>query len=265
MRYAGNFHPEWGYLSPAPSFVRTARVVLVATAIGATTGAAVVFSLIGRADSDASVAARTLARPAEATSAQLNAPQPVAPAPATPASGGKDHAPRSLAADVPHAGTADSESKPSSTTMAPAGIAALAEVPAVSSGTPINLGAASAGSTPPSANAPAKAATPSLPVSVSSSSPSAVAPAKTAALPPAASAPPAAPAPAEKKVAAVNFKKRVAPRFAARGASSRLTPGAYYMSADNYRENAARGGYYRDNGWSGGSYYQSGGNRFQDW
>ena len=42
MRFAGNFHPEWGYLAPAPNFMRTARVVVVATAIGATAGAAVV-------------------------------------------------------------------------------------------------------------------------------------------------------------------------------------------------------------------------------
>ena len=32
MRFAGNFHPEWGYLAPAPSFLRTARVALVAAA-----------------------------------------------------------------------------------------------------------------------------------------------------------------------------------------------------------------------------------------
>ena len=48
MRSAGNFSPEWGYLAPAPSFARTARVVLVATAIGATTGAGVVLSLVDR-------------------------------------------------------------------------------------------------------------------------------------------------------------------------------------------------------------------------
>jgi hypothetical protein len=60
-------------------------------------------------------------------------------------------------------------------------------------------------------------------------------------------------------------KKRVVPRFASRGASSRLTPGEYYMSAENYRESGARGGYYRESRWGGGSYYQSGGNRFQDW
>ncbi|MGA8077112.1 MAG: hypothetical protein WB868_06980 [Xanthobacteraceae bacterium] len=48
MRSAGNFNPEWGYLAPAPSFMRTLRVILVATAIGATAGAAVVISLIDR-------------------------------------------------------------------------------------------------------------------------------------------------------------------------------------------------------------------------
>jgi hypothetical protein len=39
MRTTSNFHPEWGYLAPAPSFVRTARLFLLATAIGATLGA----------------------------------------------------------------------------------------------------------------------------------------------------------------------------------------------------------------------------------
>lgn len=46
MRSAGNFSPEWGYLAPAPSFMRTARIVMVATAIGATAGAGVVLSLV---------------------------------------------------------------------------------------------------------------------------------------------------------------------------------------------------------------------------
>ena len=48
MRSAGNFSPEWGYLAPAPSFMRTARIVVVATAIGATAGAGVVLSLLDR-------------------------------------------------------------------------------------------------------------------------------------------------------------------------------------------------------------------------
>ena len=73
MRFAGNFHPEWGYLAPAPNFMRTARVVVVATAIGATAGAAVVLSLAERsapgAMADAGktlVVVHSLVQPAEA-------------------------------------------------------------------------------------------------------------------------------------------------------------------------------------------------------
>jgi len=63
MRSAGNFHPEWGYLAPAPSFMRTLRIALVATAIGATAGAVVVVSLVARPGSgtaDSSIAAHAL-------------------------------------------------------------------------------------------------------------------------------------------------------------------------------------------------------------
>ena len=73
MRFAGNFHPEWGYLAPAPNFMRTARVVVVATAIGATAGAAVVLSLAERSApgsvTDAGktlVVVHSLVQPAEA-------------------------------------------------------------------------------------------------------------------------------------------------------------------------------------------------------
>jgi hypothetical protein len=60
MRYAGNFNPEWGYLAPAPTFMRTARVFIVAAAIGGTAGAVVVLSLMDRPAAETSVAARTL-------------------------------------------------------------------------------------------------------------------------------------------------------------------------------------------------------------
>jgi hypothetical protein len=62
MRSSGNFSPEWGYLAPAPSFMRTARMVVVATAIGATAGAVVVLTLIERPsnESHAAVAARAI-------------------------------------------------------------------------------------------------------------------------------------------------------------------------------------------------------------
>src|SRR5580700_1611252 len=52
MRSTGNFSPEWGYLAPAPSMLRTVRVVLVATAIGATAGAGVVLSLVDHSAGD---------------------------------------------------------------------------------------------------------------------------------------------------------------------------------------------------------------------
>jgi hypothetical protein len=63
MRHAGNFNPEWGYIAPAPNFLRTARVFVVAAAIGATASAAVVFSLMDRPAAETSVAARTLVQP----------------------------------------------------------------------------------------------------------------------------------------------------------------------------------------------------------
>ncbi len=88
MRFADSFNPEWGYLAPAPSFMRTARVALVAGAIGATAGAGVVFSLIDRpAAQETSVADRTLAERSEPASvaapatARLQAPHEIAAAP----------------------------------------------------------------------------------------------------------------------------------------------------------------------------------------
>ena len=63
MRHAGNFNPEWGYIAPAPNFLRTARVFVVAAAIGAMASAAVVFSLMDRPAAETSVAARTLVQP----------------------------------------------------------------------------------------------------------------------------------------------------------------------------------------------------------
>lgn len=52
MRSTGNFSPEWGYLAPAPSMLPTVRVLLVATAIGATAGAGVVLSLVDHSVGD---------------------------------------------------------------------------------------------------------------------------------------------------------------------------------------------------------------------
>jgi hypothetical protein len=98
MRFGGNFNPEWGYLASTPSFMRTARIVAVATAIGATAGAAVVLSLADRvgpaSESAASadggktlVVVRSLVQPAEAAvasapPAQVNVQPAAAAAPA---------------------------------------------------------------------------------------------------------------------------------------------------------------------------------------
>jgi hypothetical protein len=88
MRFAGNFHPEWGYLAPAPNFMRTARVVVVATAIGATAGAAVVLSLAERsapgAVADAGktlVVVHSLVQPAEAAAPAMAPVAAATPAP----------------------------------------------------------------------------------------------------------------------------------------------------------------------------------------
>jgi hypothetical protein len=85
MRSTGNFSSEWGYLAPAPSLLRTVRVVLVATAVGATAGAGVVLSLVDRSTGDGgqvSAAAHAIVvTSAQAAPVQALAPvQPIAPA-----------------------------------------------------------------------------------------------------------------------------------------------------------------------------------------
>jgi hypothetical protein len=46
MRNVGKAPPEWGYLTPEPSFMHRVRIALIATATGAIAGASVVASLI---------------------------------------------------------------------------------------------------------------------------------------------------------------------------------------------------------------------------
>jgi hypothetical protein len=65
MLHVGNFNPEWGYLAPAPSLLRTLRLVVVAAVVGATVGAAVVFALARQPGAEESVATRTLVQHAE--------------------------------------------------------------------------------------------------------------------------------------------------------------------------------------------------------
>jgi hypothetical protein len=140
MRFGGNFHPEWGSLAPAPNFMRTARLVAVATAIGATAGAAVVLSLAGNpapgpmADSGKSlVVVRSLVQPAEAAVATPVAPV-AAPAAKQQASVQPAVMPVIAPAVPPPAGVrmaapAASDSHSLSTPAAPASVTALAESP----------------------------------------------------------------------------------------------------------------------------------------
>ncbi len=130
MRFANNFNPEWGYLAPAPSFARTVRTVLVAAAVGASAGGAVVFSLVVHpAAEETSVAARTLVQPAAQVPAmtRLSAPQQRVQADARAAVDSESATLSSAHAASPGA----SKSSTSSTVQGPAGVAGLAEAPAV--------------------------------------------------------------------------------------------------------------------------------------
>jgi hypothetical protein len=165
MRFAGNFHPEWGYLAPAPNFMRTARVVVVATAIGATAGAAVVLSLAERsapgAVTDAGktlVVVHSLVQPAEAaapaaapvaaaTSTPVIAPI-VAAAPVAPAAPAKVQASVQPIAPPP----VPSDSRAVSTSAAPASVATLSESPPVTEAPP----ATGDGTVSPAPSAPQK-------------------------------------------------------------------------------------------------------------
>ena len=133
MRSAGNFNPEWGYLAPAPSFMRTLRVVLVATAVGATAGAAVVISLIDR---PSAVTDKTASATARATVTSVRA----APAVAAP--------PLAAAAAAPIKVTSDST--PGST---PPAVAAPSVAPQIAAP------AAAEHAAPPVAAAPTQSAT----------------------------------------------------------------------------------------------------------
>jgi hypothetical protein len=142
MRHAGNFNPEWGYLAPAPNFLRTTRLFVVAAAIGATASAAVVFSLMDRPAAETSVAARTLVQPVEpalpARSAPLVAQLQTQSEPASASQTQRADASSAMrpqgAAVAVYTGAASpvaSESGAASTTQSPPIAAVLAESPRI--------------------------------------------------------------------------------------------------------------------------------------
>ncbi len=130
MRSTSNFHPEWGYLAPAPSFMRTARLVLLATAIGGTAG---------HRTTEPSVGERTLVRLPEAASARHETSIQAAH------EGGLPLAEKqALASHSRSTQGTPNEPHASSTNPAPAGIAALAVAPAATDGSSTTATAAPA-------------------------------------------------------------------------------------------------------------------------
>ena len=160
MRCAGNFHPEWGYFAPAPSFMRTVRIAVVATAVGATAGAGVVVSLVERPAAD--VGDTPIAAHALVTSVQAAAPEVVSASPVNKPAVAQAQVPVPVQAEVqaqaqvpvqaqaqpavesqmspPTGGPAQSagarEASTTSTPQAPASVAALVEVPPATEASP---------------------------------------------------------------------------------------------------------------------------------
>jgi hypothetical protein len=192
MRSGGNFNPEWGYLAPAPSFMRTARIVVVATAIGATAGAGVVLTLAGSGNNPGAqaetvkslVVVRSLVQPAEAATAATGVsaaataaavatppvtPQPVQASAQSPQTNARPKV--GLALPPPAAqlsAPASSESRAASTSVTPSSVAALAEIPPVTDAsaapstsqllsTPDQTGAAKSGSNSPASGSVSQA------------------------------------------------------------------------------------------------------------
>ena len=134
MRYDRNFNPEWGYVAPAPSVMRTARLVGLAAIIGATVGAATVFSLLDRPTTEVSVAARTLVTPAPkrpvTTNTSVAAQQPTEPQPVkSPGEARNSAEQKAQPGAVVH--PQPSELVTTTTPQRPTSAAALAEAPPV--------------------------------------------------------------------------------------------------------------------------------------
>jgi hypothetical protein len=131
--YARNVNPEWGYVAPAPSVMRMARLILVAAIIGATAGAATVFSLLDRPVAQESVAARTLVAPDSrgrlTASTSVAAQQPTAPNQVK--SPNEVQNTEQKATRAPGARPQPIELATTSTSQGPTSTAALAETPAV--------------------------------------------------------------------------------------------------------------------------------------
>jgi hypothetical protein len=75
MHSPKSFHPEWGCLAPSGSFIRTARIALIAIAVGVVAGAVAFLPLVDRPIGGSSVAARTLSQSGEGALAPVGTPR----------------------------------------------------------------------------------------------------------------------------------------------------------------------------------------------
>jgi len=73
MRHAATTRLQWGYPTRTPSLFRTAWVMLIATAVGATASASVVVSLVDRSAGQTSLAAQPVARLNQASRTRADA------------------------------------------------------------------------------------------------------------------------------------------------------------------------------------------------
>jgi hypothetical protein len=242
MRSAKNFSPEWGYLAPAPSLARTARVVLVATAIGATAGAGVVLSLVERPaeaqkmpiaaraivtsvretavpSATPTVSTAALSSPAIAVSA-VPASAPIAASAPPPAP--KPSAARTAARAMPQAANPPPAAPPSTlATATPALVPTASAAPAPSAPAPsASATSLSAGNSTPTPAASATSANANVSVAAASSS------AMTAAIGPSVAPQAADAAPvSEPESPSIIAPETLSPKKAKRHASSKAAPG----------------------------------------
>jgi hypothetical protein len=76
MSFAAKLHPEWGFISVAPSLISTARTAFIAAGVGAIAGVLVALKLVAPTPSigEFSLAAHALVRTSEVEQANVCAP-----------------------------------------------------------------------------------------------------------------------------------------------------------------------------------------------
>ena len=150
MHHAKNSHPEWGYLAPAPNFFRAARIVLAATAVGATAGAGVVLSLVDRSVGQTPVEARMLVQPIQAAPTPDSAPQTAQ----MNAKASIQNQPTRASGTNGQSGSAAASERSADGSVQASSIASLVDVPALTDDTSAKAAPSLAAGQPPIAGTP---------------------------------------------------------------------------------------------------------------